>query len=141
MGIIGILALIAVGVALGTALRHAFRTRNELDPDHPEAAVGHMAADIAVRVGAVLLVLGVIGLVAISGSTEASDYTDWQITFIALIVVSLLALAFGGYRLHHDRELALSTGEAAKRCPRCAEPVQAAAVACRHCGADLQPQT
>lgn len=110
MGIIGILALIAVGVALGTTLRHAARTRNELDPDHPEAALGHLGADIAVRVGAVLLVLSVIGLVAISGSSEASDYTDWQMTFIGLFVVSVLALVFGGYRLHHDRQEALARG-------------------------------
>jgi uncharacterized membrane protein len=115
MGIIGILALIAVGVALGTAMRHAARTRSELDPDHPEAALGHLGADIAVRVGAVLLVLGVIGLVAISGSTGASDYTDWQITFIGLIVVSLLALVFGGYRLHHDRQAALARGDSAPK--------------------------
>lgn len=145
MGIIELLVLIAIGVAIGTALRRAVRSRNEHGPDAPEAATGHLLANIGVRLGAVLLVLSVIGLAAISGSSEASDYAAWHTTFIALIVVSLLMLAFGGYRLHHDRQAALearaASGEATKRCPHCAEPIQAAARVCRFCGADLAPQT
>lgn len=145
MGIIELLVLIAIGVAIGTALRRAVRTRNEHGPDAPEAATGHLLADIGVRVGAVLLVMSVIGLTAISGSSEASDYAAWHATFIALIVVSLLMLAFGGYRLHHDRQVALeaqpASGDALRRCPHCAESIQATAHLCRYCGRDVQPQT
>jgi hypothetical protein len=145
VGPIELLILIALGVAIGTALRRAVRTRNEHGPDAPEAVAGHLLADIGVRVGAVLLVMSVVGLAAISGSTEASDYNTWHTAFVTFIVVSLLMIAFGGYRLHHDRQAALraepATGSAMQRCPHCAESIQAAAHVCRFCGGDVEPQT
>lgn len=145
MGPIELLVLIAIGTAVGTALRRATRARNEHGPDAPEAAPGHLLADIGVRVGAVLLVMSVVGLSAISGSTEASDYATWHTAFVTFIVVSLLMIAFGGYRLHHDRQAALraepAIGDAMRRCPHCAESIQAAAHVCRFCGGDIEPQT
>lgn len=143
MGPIELLILVALGVAIGTALRGAARTREEHGAA-PEAAHGHAFAQIGVRVGAVLLVVSVFGLVAIGNAGSDEDYSGLTAVYAVVLATSLLMLGFGGFRLHHDRQARImqpNMGDTMTRCPHCAEAIQSAATVCRYCGRDVEPQT
>jgi protein-S-isoprenylcysteine O-methyltransferase Ste14 len=145
VGPLELLILIALGIAIGTALRRAFRTRKERGPDAPEAERGHLLAQIGVRVGSVLLVVSVFALVAIGSGDGSEDYSGFTTVYATVLAASVLMVGFGAFRLHQDRQAALALqpnpGESMTRCPHCAEPIQAAANVCRYCGRDVQPQT
>lgn len=144
MGPIELLILIALGVAVGTALRGAFRTRKEHGPDAPESERSHVLAQIGVRVGAVLLIVSVFALVAIGSGDGSEDHSGFTTAYATVMALSLLMIGFGAFRLHHDRQAALAVrpnpGESMTRCPHCAEPIQAAASSCRYCGRGVEPQ-
>jgi hypothetical protein len=141
IGPIELLILIALGVAIGTSFRRVARAREERGPDAIQASSGHLMALLGVRVGSVLLVVSVFVLLVGTGEGEAAESA--YAIYALVSVAAVLMVAFGGVRLHQDRQAALasgpSPGEPTKRCPHCAEAIQAAASVCRYCGRDVEP--